>query len=151
MVTDVHYRSVPVSNFTSTVSTLKSRVQQTGDYSILRSSLSTGARVKQASATRGTSALWPKCGQQSVSKHRLCRHNKAPTLIWRIVQAKERRDPACIRRPWLSSSSNTKEKEEKEKTGEGETEESEEARQLEVEMGRQWGGYLRLILRAWHW
>jgi hypothetical protein len=31
MVTDVHYRSVPVSNFTSTVSTLKSRVQQTGD------------------------------------------------------------------------------------------------------------------------
>ena len=32
----------------------------------------------------------------------------------------------------------------------GETEESEEARQLEVEMGRQCGGYLRLILRAWH-
>jgi hypothetical protein len=38
-----------------------------------------------------------------------------------------------------------------EETEEGETEESEEARQLEVEMGRQWGGHLRLILRAWHW
>jgi hypothetical protein len=46
--------------------------------------------------------MWSKCGQQSVSRRRLCRRNNAPTLIWRIVQAKERRDPACTRRPGLS-------------------------------------------------
>jgi hypothetical protein len=60
------------------------------------------------------------------------------------------RDLACTRRPGLSAAQT----QEKEETEEGETEESEEweeARQLEMEMGRQWGGHLRLILRAWYW
>jgi hypothetical protein len=52
-----------------------------------------------------------------------------------MVQAKERGDLVCTRRPEFVRSSNTEEKEGKE---ERETEESEEARQLEVEMGRQW-------------
>jgi len=45
-----------------------------------------------------------------------------------------------------SNTEENEEREEKEET-EGESEESEEARQLEAEMGRQWGGHLR----AWHW
>jgi len=57
--------------------------------------------------------------------------------------------PRMYKKTRVIRSSNTEENEEREEKEEteGESEESEEARQLEAEMGRQWGGHLR----AWHW
>jgi hypothetical protein len=128
MVTDVHYRSVPVSNFTSTVSTLKSRYSRRGTNSILKSSLQHSGEGKAgASNKRGASTVIQIRPAKRLKTSPLQAQQSSDANMANSTGEREER-PRMYKKTRVVCSSNTEEKEE---TEEGETEESEDARQWE--------------------